>query len=95
MSYICIYRVPKKLISVSAFFFVSVPYVKVCSCSYVMPGLELWCCGRKTTREICHFGISDIIPLNYWACMSMTCPLMVGSPVLSTEGLEADIGIAG
>ena len=35
------------------------------------------------------------IPLSYWAWMSMTCPLIVGSPVLRTVGLDADIGIPG
>lgn len=89
MSYICIYRVPKKGdfqdLSLSAF-----PNVKIRSCSYVDAKI-----GAMLLCEICHFGISDFIPLNYWAWMSITCPLMVGSPVLSTEGLEADTGIAG
>lgn len=60
-----------------------------------MPRMELHSHCRKhdlksvTARDKCIFLES------YWAWMSMTCPLIVGSPVLRTVGLDADIGIPG
>lgn len=53
---------------------------------------------QKTNRSIlvCPLqSFKESVLVNYWACMSMYCPPIVGSPGLNIGGLEADMGMAG
>lgn len=69
--------------------------VSVKKSQYVIGALEA---PKKTNRSIlvCPLqSFKESVLVNYWACMSMYCPPIVGSPGLNIGGLEADMGMAG